>query len=231
MMIIRAVIALCLFILMWNYSNAQKHNVFIKGGIVAVDGPISIEGKDNVGPNFELGYSFSITNWLRLGLNHGYARFNTFPKAFKATQEQVNGVNPEMDAYIRSLDMSDAMFLGYSRSNFFYLSPNVECFILQVKGIRLGLHAGLVFQRNSQVSFFLDEFTLENDRVVEYTPQYMFVENLDFGYCLGVTLEEKINENLSIIVDGKFHSVDLSVNPSFGHDLFGVLRLGFIKHF
>ncbi|MEQ9304398.1 MAG: hypothetical protein RJQ14_10840 [Marinoscillum sp.] len=227
----RTFFASSLLILMLNCSNAQKHHAFFKAGIVAVDGPVSIEGKDNVGPNVEVGYAFSITNWLRLGLNHGYARFNTFPTKFKATQEQVNGVNPEMDAYIRSLNMTDAMFLGYSRSNFFYLSPTIECFVVRIKGMRVGLLTGLVFQRNSQVSFFLDEFRLENDRVVEYTPQYMFVENLDFGYSLGVTLEEKIGEDLSITVDSKFHAVDLSSTPTFGHDLFGVIRLGLVKHF
>ena len=227
----KAIIVALTLVITAHFTSAQKHNLFVKGGIVAVNGPVNIEGQDNLGPNLEIGYSFNITNWLRLGLNHGYARFNTFPKRFKATQEQVNGVNPEMDEYIKSLNQTEAMFIGYSRSNFFYLSPNIECFVIKVKGTRVGLHAGLVFQRNSQVSFFLDEFRIENGRVAEYSPQYMFVEDLDFGYCLGISLEEDINEELSLTVDAKFHAVDLSANPSFGHDLFGVIRLGIVKHF
>ncbi|MBR06142.1 MAG: hypothetical protein CMP48_00515 [Rickettsiales bacterium] len=220
-----------LILILISPAFCQKHHFFVKGGIVAVDGPISIEGKDNVGPNFEVGYSYSLRNWLSIGINHGYARFNTFPEIFRATQEQINGVNPEVDQYIKSLSMSDAMFLGWSRSNFIYLSPNIELFLGRIAGVRIGVNGGLVFQRNSQISFFLDEFTMENDSIVSYTPQYMFVERLDFGYTLGVSLKEKIVDSLNIVIDAKFHAVDLRQTPTFGHDLFGVVRIGLEKQF
>lgn len=209
---------------------AQANKLSVKGGI----GSLELLGEGNRGPNFEIGYSKALFNDFSIGLNHGYLHHESYPDFYQFTFNPVNGVPPKVDEYILSLNMSEGMHLEWQNYDLFYFNLFLEYYFLRILNWELGMQAGAVIQRRNYANFTLKNFTVIDDRIVEYTPWFMIGNEWQLGGSASLMLEKQLFNSLYLNVDFKYQYLKMKENENgnaYGSSSFGALRIGVSKKF
>jgi hypothetical protein len=215
--------ALSLFIFCGSAASfCQNHSLGIKTGLVDVD------LVQDYGLNLEFFYERKLIKNLFIGIDFGIANQNNFPKFFDPRLERVNNVPPEVDTYIRGLSQSDAMFLRWQTYSVDYTQLYVKYTLpFKLLSSNINLYTGGMIQRSQYDGFSLKEFIIQNGRVAEYTPSYVYSTDTGIGWMLGVGVSRPLPKNFTFEIDAKYNI------PEYDHFnyVLGLLRIGISKSF
>lgn len=225
-----------ILICVWQEVSCQTHSLQLKSGIALVDGKAT--GRESnggpYGPNLELVFTKTIYKFIRLNVNHGYVHYNTFPDFFGPPLANSGlFVNQATDDYIKSINLGSGFVAGtdWATTSFFYLNPGLEVHMLKVLNVDISASVGLLMQRSRTSSFYLEQYRIENGRIVSYTPRFSIVSEFNWGYTMGIGFERSIaaGKDLSVVFDTKMHVPNLKSGDV--DDIFVAVRLGLARYF
>ena len=203
-----------LILIVWlsccTVSMAQKNSIGLHGGLVNFD-------RGEQGFTYEASLERELIKNLSIGFALGSTGSNNFPDFFQFQQQSINGVPTAVDQYIRGLDPSEALLLGWTSRDEtyaqFYLKYQLP---FRFSGFQLDIATGLSYVDSKVVDFTLSSFIFNTStgEITEYEPKFNFGHRDYLGWLLAAGVSRPITEKFTFHANAKLNLGAPSVDSS-----------------